>query len=398
VITSGLVVRIGLSQLICWGISYYLIGVLGGRITADLGWSPTLTYGGFSVALIVMGLSSPLVGRLIDRRGGRPVMLAGSCLSAIGCAGVSASSGPATYYAAWVCLGLAMRMTLYEAAFAALVRIGGPHAKRPISQVTLLGGLASTVFWPIGHSLADAFGWRKALLAYGAMALFTVPLHLAIPPGTYERSADTVHVEHAPLAVTRRERLVAGSLYALIATITTFLNSAMSAHMIGILVGLGVSTSIAVWISTLRGIGQSSARLCEVLFGAAMSPLALGVLATSLLPLCFVAGLFSGLSRAAAIGFAFLFGAGNGLVTIVRGSLPLVLFDPRSYGSVVGVLLVPSFLVSALAPLAYAFIIDRFGEGAALHVSAALATVALAATVVTSIRFGRRRAKSPRSA
>ena len=393
-ITSGLVVRIGLSQLICWGISYYLVGVFGGRITADLGWSPTLTYAGFSIALIVMGLSSPLVGRLIDRRGGRPVMLAGSCLTAIGCAGVSASRGPITYDAAWVCLGLAMRMTLYDAAFAALVRIGGPHAKRPISQITLLGGLASTVFWPIGHFLADALGWRKALLAYAAIALLTIPLHLAIPPAVYERSADTVLAEHAPLAVTRRERIVAGSLYAVIATITTSLNSAMSAHMIGILVGLGVTTSVAVWISTLRGIGQSSARLCEVLFGSAMSPLALGVLATSLLPLCFVTGLFSGLSPAAAIGFAFVFGAGNGLVTIVRGSLPLVLFDPRSYGSVVGVLLVPSFLISALAPLAYAFVIDRFGDAAALYVSVALATVVLAASVLTSIRFGGRGTKT----
>src|SRR3546814_4453972 len=128
-----------------------------------------------------MGASSPMIGRAIDRHGGRPVMAAGSLLTALGCAGIALSDGAAAYYAAWLCLGLAMRMTLYDAAFAALARIGGPQAKRPISQITLLGGLASTAFWPIGHFLAESFGWRAALLVYAGFALLTLPLHLAIP-------------------------------------------------------------------------------------------------------------------------------------------------------------------------------------------------------------------------
>jgi MFS family permease len=391
-IAPGLTLRLGISQLVCWGISYYLIGVFAQRMTADLRWAPALVQGGFSAGLVTMGISSPAVGRLIDRRGGRPVMVAGSCLTALGCALLAAARSVAPYYAAWILLGLGMRMTLYEAAFAALARIGGPRARRSISEVTLLGGLASTVFWPIGNALADAFGWRRAVLVYAGLALLTLPLHLAIPPGRYEPPPEAPTSFSGGRAHTRGERLLAGALYALIATLVTFLNSGMSAHMIGILAGLGLGASLSVWISTLRGVGQSSARLAEILFGAHVSPLLLAVIASSLLPLSFAAGPFSGASRTAAVAFAFVYGAGNGLVTIARGTLPLVLFDPRSYGSVVGGLLVPSFVAAALAPLAYSLVVERLGEAAALHASTGAAAAVLLASIVLWARFSRPRA------
>lgn len=154
------VLALSMSQFVCWGISFYLIGIFGEPIAIDLGWSQTLVYGGFSVALLTMGLVSPLVGRSIDRFGGGPVMAAGSLLCAAGCTWLSVVETVVAYHAAWICLGIAMRSILYDAAFASLVRIGGQEARRPIAQVTLLGGLASTVFWPVGHLFGDAFGWR----------------------------------------------------------------------------------------------------------------------------------------------------------------------------------------------------------------------------------------------
>jgi MFS transporter len=388
-IPPGLTLRLGLSQLVCWGISYYLIGVFAQRMAAELRWPPALVQGGFSAALATMGVSSPGVGRLIDRRGGQPVMVAGSCVTALGCALLAAARGVTLYYVAWILLGLGMRATLYEAAFAALARIGGPRARRSISQVTLLGGLASTIFWPIGNALADAFGWRRALLVYAGFALLTVPLHLAIPAGRFQPAAEEPRSFSGPRARTPGERLLAGSLYALIATLTTFLNSGMSAHMIGILAGLGLGASLSVWISTLRGVGQSSARLCEIVFGGRVSPLLLAVIAASLLPLSFAAGALGGASLTAAVAFAFVYGAGNGLVTIARGTLPLVLFDPGSYGSVVGGLLVPSFAAAALAPLAYSLVIQGLGERAALHLSTGAAALVLAGSVVLWMTFSR---------
>jgi len=379
---------LGLSQLICWGVSYYLIGGFGEAIAADFGWSRDAVYGGFSVALLVTGLSSPLVGRLVDRFGGRDVMAVGSLVLAIGCLSLAASRGLASYYGAWIVLGLAMRLTLYDAAFAALARLGGPGAKRPISQITLLGGLASTVFWPIGGALADYFGWRGAVIAYAGIALATIPLHLAIPRGRFgDRATSAPLDDRRPLAATRGDRVVAGALYALIATMASILNSGMSAHMIGILAGLGLAAAAAVWIAALRGVGQSLSRLAEVLFGHKLDPLALNLWATLLLPLGFVAGLFSNDYALAALFFAFCYGAGNGLLTITRGTMPLILFDHRTYGAVVGRLLLPSFLVSAGAPLVFALVIDHLGASAAIYLSILLSVVMFLAAAVLFVRF-----------
>jgi MFS family permease len=382
------VICLGLSQLVCWGITYYLVGALGELMAADLDWSRSLVYGGFSASLLVMGLSSPLVGRLIDRYGGRQVMVAGSGLIAIGCIALALVHDVWAYYAAWALLGLAMRCTLYDAAFAALARIGGPGARRPISQITLLGGLASTVLWPIGHAIALQFGWRGAVFAYAGFALLTVPLHLAIPSARYGDQPAGAAPERPHLAQSRPDHLLAGGLYALIVTLINVLNSGMSAHMIGLLSGLGLSASLAVWIATLRGIGQSSARLCEVVFGGRLHPLTLNLLAASTLPVCFIAGLWSGQTVVAAIAFALLYGASNGIMTITRGTLPLVLFDHRTYGTLVGRLLVPSFLLSAVSPLAYALVIEHLGDAGALILSTLIALTTLAAAIALRLRFG----------
>lgn len=392
-ISRRIVFFLGIAQLICWGTAYYLIGGFGDMIAAETGWSSDVVYGGYSLALLVMGLVSPLTGRLIDTHGGRTVMVAGSLLTALGCAGIAVAHSLAVYYASFFLLGLAMRFTLYDAAFAALARIGGPYAKGPMSQITLFGGLASTVFWPLGHALAVPFGWRGALFFYAGFALLTIPLHLSIPKGRYEATLDKGGTPAAvarnirPLSLGERDRFVAGGLYALIMTAANFLNSGMSSHMINILAGLGLAAALAVWIATLRGIGQALARLCEVLFGWRLDAMRLNLLATGLMPLAFVAGLFGGTFLPAALAFAFIYGSGNGLVTIARGTLPLQLFDSRTYGRVVGRLLMPSFILAAAAPVVYAEVIDRFGEGAALVMSFAIALVAFLAGLTLHFRF-----------
>ncbi|GJD52000.1 hypothetical protein OPKNFCMD_4761 [Methylobacterium crusticola] len=230
-------------------------------------------------------------------------------------------------------------MTLYEAAFAALARIGGAGARRPVAQVTLFGGLASSVLWPVGEAPADA--------------------------------------------------VLAARLYALAAAAASVLNAALSAHMIPILIGLGVAPALAVWIGSVRGVGQTGARLGEVLFGRRMSPLALGLLAALVLPVAFALGFLAGVSTPAGLAFAFLYGAGNGLLTIVRGTVPLVLFEPAAYGTLVGRLLAPSFLLSAAAPLAYAVVIARLGDAAALALSLGLAALVVVASALLWLRFGR---------
>lgn len=380
-ITRRLVLLLGTSQLVMWGVTYYQIAVFGPAIGAETGWSRTLVFGGFSVGLLTMAVVSGLVGRLVDERGGRVVMAAGSVLAALGCVVQAAAHDVATYYAAWVVLGVAMRMTLYDTAFAALARIAGPAARGPISQITLLGGLASTALWPIGSALAEALGWRGALLVYAVLALATLPLHLAIPSTRYAGANAGGPPRPAPLADTPARRRLAGLFYASLVTLASILNSAMSAHMIAILTGLGMATGFAVWTSSLRGVGQAGARLAEVLFGHQVDPFRLGFGSAAILPVGFALGLLAGGSPGAGVGFALIYGAGNGLLTIVRGTQPLLLFEPASYGRIVGRLIGPSFVLSALAPTAYAFVMDRGGPAAALHLSIGIAAVAVASAL-----------------
>lgn len=386
VISHRTVFCLGLAQLISWGVSYYLVGAFGELIGNELGWSQAIIHGGLSAGLLVMGLTSGTVGRLIDRHGGRAVMCLGSLLTAAGIAGLAFAQTIPAYYAAWICLGLAMRLSLYDAAFAALARIGGSAARRPIAQITLLGGLASTVFWPLGHALAEHFGWRGALLVYASFALLTLPLHLTLPTASARPLSDAAAAKPF-VSLSPADTRFAGLLYALIVTFAGILNAGMSAHMIGILAGLGLPAAIAVWIGATRGIGQSLARLGEVLFGARTSPFDLNLIACLVLPLCFVLGLAGGASALAALAFAFCYGAGNGVLTITRGTLPLMLFDPKSYGAYVGRLLAPGFVLSAASPLGFALLIERHGAPAALILSGTLALAMLASAILLRRRF-----------
>lgn len=383
-ITHRTVFCLGLSQLICWGVSYYLIAVFGPLIATDLGWSDAVIYGGFSAAIVIMGITSPFIGRLIDRHGGRRLMAAGSILTALACMGLALAESVALYYGAWLCLGVAMRLTLYDAAFASLARVGGVTARQAIAQITLLGGLASTVFWPLGAFLAELLGWRGGIMIYAAFALATLPLHLALPEAPYraQRTGINTQSEAAATESTSSPKpwLVA-ALYGVMVAAINFLSSGLSAHLIGLLAGLGLTASMAVWVASLRGAGQSFARLCEVLFGRNTEPLALNLAATSLIPLSLLAGLLGTPLLVSGIALCFLYGAGNGLTTITRGTLPLVLFKPDSYGSIVGWLLVPSFLLAAAAPLVFALVMTHFGAQGALYLSLVLALVAFAAAL-----------------
>lgn len=381
---------LGLTQLVSWGISYYLIGTFAGTIGTERGWSMDAIYGGFAAALIVMGLTSALTGRLIDRFGGRWIMSTGAFLIAAGCTGIAVSHSLVGYYGSWLVLGLAMRLSLYDAAFAALVKLAGPAARQPIAQITLLGGLASTVFWPIGHYLTDFFGLTVALFCYAAFALCTIPLYLvALRPPQQPRET-TIETARAGILETDRDTgrtrsLAPAILYAIIVAATNSLSAGLTSHLIGILGGLGMASVSAVWIASLPGIAQSTARLTNLVIGRSLNPLTLNLIAASVMPIAFLFSFFSGRSMVLAAVFVGLFGAANGLMTITRGSLPLVLFDNRHYGSLVGKLITPSFFLSAASPLVFAVVIERAGNMAALILSLALGVVIFAASIALKL-------------
>ncbi len=378
-----LVLCLGVSQLIAWGALHYIIGVFGADIATSLGWSEVLVHGGFSASLIVMGLSSKRVGSWIDRHGGQRAMMAGCCIGALGCVLLAAAKDVFTYYAAWSVLGLAMRLALYDAAFATLVKVTGEKAQRAMTVITLFGGLASTTFWPLGHWLAQQYGWRGAVLVYALILFAASFLHLAIPRMPRTKS------ETKPAAVQGDEGredipyvVPKTLLYGLSAMMVLFIQAGMASHFIEILAGLGWSMASVVSVSTLFGVGQVTGRLYMVFHGYRFDAVKMNLLPPCLLVcayLLFFAGERSILFAAA---FALLYGAGNGIATITRGAVPIVLFGAKGYGARVGAILKPAFIVSAAAPMVYAWITGSWGVfvtvWASLTFSVVLLGVALA--------------------
>ena len=178
------VTALGIAQILAWGSSFYFPAVLAEPIVADTGWSLGWVVGGVSIGLLVAGLIAPRVGSIIERRGGRPVLAASSLLYAAGLAGIGLAPTLPVYLAAWVVLGAGMGTGLYDAVFAALGKLYGKEARTPITNLTLFGGFASTVCWPLSAFLAETVGWRGACFVYASLHLaVSLPLQMAVMPG-----------------------------------------------------------------------------------------------------------------------------------------------------------------------------------------------------------------------
>ncbi|HPU51067.1 MAG TPA: MFS transporter, partial [Burkholderiaceae bacterium] len=173
---------LGSAQTLAWGSSYYLPAVLATPMARDLGVSAPTVFAAFSIALVVSATVGPAAGRLIDRRGGRPVLMGTNILFAIGLLALGLAQGPVTLFLAWGLIGIAMGSGLYEAAFSALVRLYGQGARNAITGITLIAGFASTVGWPLTALMESQFGWREACMGWAALHLLIgLPLNALLP-------------------------------------------------------------------------------------------------------------------------------------------------------------------------------------------------------------------------
>ena len=374
---------LGVTQILSWGTIYYTPVLIVPLIAADRGWSIAFAMGGFSVGLLVAGLVSPFVGRSIDRYGGHLVMTCGSLVGALGLFLIVHASSRVTYIAVWMVLGVAMAANLYDSAFASLGRIFGAAARRPITALTLIGGFASTVSWPVTHFLLEGIGWRGAYLVYAAaLAFVAAPLHaLALPRGRANVETSGRKETETPAKVhpsTGLPFVLVASAFASYA----FVPSGMSANLLAIFARSGIDSGTVVWIGALFGPAQVCARVIEFTFGRDLHPLWVVRFALSALLCGFVLLAVFGIAPVQAAAFALIFGGANGLITITRGAVPLALFGPAGYGRLMGRLASPWMLMQAAAPLVMAFVVERVSDGAALALAAGFAVVALACFVV----------------
>ena len=350
------------TQVVSWGGLYYAFTILGPHIQREMGWSPEIIYGAFSWALLVAGLASPGVGVLLDRFGGRPVMGAGSVVCATGFLILGTAHSQIAYFIAWTVLGIAMAMVLYEAAFATLNHAFPVGTRNAISTLTLFGGFASTVFWPLTLKLDGLIGWRDTYLLFGAVQLvLCAPLHTLmarqLPSSLQVPDPATQAVRSYSLREAVRHPTFWKLAFAFAAN--SFVFSALSVHLIPLLHEFGHSTELAVVLAALIGPMQVAGRIGERMFGRNAAPQSVGKITFGILPVALVALLLWGSQSVAAGLFCVLYGLSNGILTIVRGTIPQALFGRENYGAISGALAGPALLAKAAGPLVNAAVVQR---------------------------------------
>jgi len=365
------VLALGTAQTLAWGSSYYLPAILADPIAHDLGISSNWFFAAFSASLVISGLLGPRVGRQIDRVGGRQVLCISNVVLALGLAALGASTSIWAMSAAWLLLGVGMGLGLYDAAFGALGRIYGRDARSAITGITLIAGFASTVAWPLSSLGLETIGWRETCYAWAlAHIVIGLPLNLLLPRTETAQVVQGPTVKpHIPID---RTMVLLSFAFAAAWTVT----SAMAAHLPRIVEVFGATPAQAVFAGMMIGPAQVGARVVEASLLKRFHPIISSRLACITHPIgaCTI-GLVGG---GAAAAFAFLHGAGNGILTIARGTLPLAIFGPENYGYRLGLIGAPSRICQALAPLAFGLLIEPMGR-LIVMVSAALSLSALVA-------------------
>lgn len=366
-----LVSGLGIAQIVSWGSLYYPIAVLGDSMQRDLGVSSTVLFAAFTLSLLISGMAAPMVGRLMEAHGARAVLCAGSLLGMAALLLLARASGPVGLFAGALVAGVAMAACLYDAAFMALNQLAGDAYRRSVTGLTLFGGFASTVSWPLSQLLLNALGWRQALLIYAVLQLvLCLPLHALLLPARAQRVVAAPGAMPPPIVPP--DTLWLAAAFAL----ASFVLSVLSVHLINLFRLAGLEAGSAVFIATLVGPMQVLGRLLELGAGDRLRAVHVGSVAFASMVLA-LAGLFL-LHGSSPLAFAIagLYGISNGLMTIVRGVVPAELYGRRNYSVLLGRLARPAFVARALAPFAFPLGLAGLGTGGAVLALGAIALLA----------------------
>lgn len=376
--TAGL----GITQIIGWGTTFLMPSVLGRHMERDLALPSEVIYGGITVMFGVGALCSPWVGKSMDRLGARGLMATGSLLYALSLAALSFSQGLASYLLCWAAMGVASTLALNTPASIALAQVAGARARQAIAVLAIVGGLASTVFWPICGVLEPLVGWRGTLLAFAGLHLLVcLPVHLLMLPGRpVATGAAAAPATAAVLSAAESRR--AFWLLTIAFSCGAFIFTGFIVHAIGVLRGLGHDPATALLLASLIGPAQVAVRAVELTFGHRYSITSSALFAAAVLPLGLGLAWLAGSTFAVALLCLLAYGIANGLKAVLRATLPLALFGRAQFGTVMGRLALPQGIVSAAAPPVLAAVMANFGAEGMLATCCVVATVALAATVV----------------
>lgn len=366
--TTSIVMALGTAQTVSWASTYYLPGVLATPMARDLGISTMMVFAPFSAAMVVSAVVGAWAGVMIDRHGGRGILMASNLVFAAGLICMASAQGPAMLWLGWLIVGFGMGFGLYEAAFSALACIFGKAARSPITGITLIAGFASTVGWPLSALIEARYGWRVSCLVWAGLQLcLALPLNAWLPAGNLAAAqaakapAIAVAQDGSGQPAKGRTRLTM-ILLGFVFTVTWFSSTAMAAHLPRLLEAAGATTAVAVGAGALIGPAQVLARIFEFTVLRHFHPLVSTRLATLTHPIG--AGILLWFGAPASYLFTVLHGAGNGVLTIAKGTLPLALFGPAGYGATQGLIMGPGRALQAAAPLLFGYALDRYGVGA----------------------------------
>jgi MFS family permease len=357
-----LIWALAIAQLVSWGSLYYSFSLFVVPMEAELGWSRATLDGALSLGLLVAGLLAYPVGAWIDRHGGRAVMSLGSLSGAALLWAWSSTRSPVLFYALWLGLGLSLAATLYEPVFAVITRSFPQSYRLRITALTLVGGFASTVFIPLTQFFIDVLGWRHALLALSlcniviALPVHALGLYGSEPEAAVAGSAKPATSQGGADAVRRalRHRVFWGLAVSFTLYYATF--SAMTFHIIPLLSERAVPTSTIVGAIAVIGPAQVLGRVGLLVFGTRISAALAGRLAFAAFPAAVILLLAFPASLVALFAFAVVYGAANGIITIVRGLAVPDLLWREGYGAINGALTLPANIARAAAPFGAALI------------------------------------------
>ncbi|WP_422016882.1 MFS transporter [Reyranella sp.] len=375
-------IGLGLTQIVGWGTTFLMPSVLGRHIERDLGLASEIVYGGITVMFGVGALFAPWVGRLLDRTGARTVMAAGSLVYALSLAALSFSQGLVSYLLCWAAMGIASTLALNTPASIALAQVAGARARQAIAVLAIVGGFASTVFWPVSEALELFVSWRGVLLIYAAMHLLVcAPVHLLALPGRVPTGPQAAAGATAPAPPSERSRQIF-LLLAVSFSCGAFIFTGFIVHAIGVLRGLGHDPAAALLLASLIGPAQVAVRVVELVFGHRYAISSSALFAAAVLPLGLGLAWLAGGNFAIALVCLVGYGIANGLKAVLRATLPLALFGRAQFGTYLGRLALPQGIVSAAAPPVLAAVMTSYGAEGVLAVTFVVAMVALIATIL----------------
>lgn len=360
--TQFAIAGLGLTQIVGYGTTYYLLGLLGGLIMQELGLSQTTLMAGVSLTLLASALLGPYAGRWQDRRGSRLPMTIGSLLMGAGLLILAAAGDAWLYFIGWAIIALGSPVSLYSACFTALAQMAGPAARRAIVLLTLIGGLASSIAWPITAWMLTIWNWREIVFIFGVVNIaICAPLHALLLDGTRRAEISMQAVERVPPGLPPPAQPRAFAYLTTMLSAVSLVGNAWSMLAIAVLVGLGFDAGIAVLIASAVGVFQVVGRIGELAAGNRHSPLSTGQISNLLYTLAFAALALSSGNLLLGLAFATCYGVANGLNTIVKGTLTLAIFGSAGYGERLGkVTLIPG-LAAAVAPILGGVVMDGFG-------------------------------------